>query len=49
VLRELPLYAGRGGGFSIAHGRVLVGSGFSFFAVDDEPLRGALEVFEVAP
>jgi hypothetical protein len=41
------LRAGRGGGFSIALGRVLVGSGFTFFASNDEPLVGALEVFEV--
>jgi outer membrane protein assembly factor BamB len=41
------LRAGRGGGFSIAQGRVLVGSGFTFFASNDEPLVGALEVFEV--
>jgi len=41
------LFAGRGGGFSIAAGHVLIGTGFTFFAWSDEPLRGALQVFEV--
>jgi polyvinyl alcohol dehydrogenase (cytochrome) len=49
VLRNITLFAGRGGGFSIAHGRVLIGSGFSFFAVADEPLTGAVEAFSVTP
>ena len=49
VLRNITLFAGRGGGFSISHGRVLVGSGFSFFAVSDEPLVGAVEAFSVTP
>jgi polyvinyl alcohol dehydrogenase (cytochrome) len=47
VLRNITLFAGRGGGFSISHGHVLIGSGFSFFAVADEPLAGALEAFTV--
>jgi polyvinyl alcohol dehydrogenase (cytochrome) len=49
VLRNLTLFAGRGGGFAVSRGRVFIGSGFSFFAVADEPLDGALEVFSVEP
>lgn len=49
VLRNITLFAGRGGGFAISHGHVLIGSGFSFFAVSDEPLTGALEAFTVTP
>jgi polyvinyl alcohol dehydrogenase (cytochrome) len=47
VLYRTKLYAGRGAGFSIAHGRVFIGSGFTFFGWSDEPLAGALEVFGV--
>jgi polyvinyl alcohol dehydrogenase (cytochrome) len=47
VLYRTPLYAGRGAGFSIAHGRVFIGSGFTFFGWSDEPLDGALEAFGV--
>jgi polyvinyl alcohol dehydrogenase (cytochrome) len=47
VLYRTQLYAGRGAGFSIAHGRVFIGSGFTFFGWSDEPLDGALEVFGV--
>jgi hypothetical protein len=47
VLFRTKLHAGRGAGFSFAHGRVFVGSGFPFFGWSDEPLDGALEVFGV--
>jgi polyvinyl alcohol dehydrogenase (cytochrome) len=46
-LLRTTLSAGRGGGFSISEGHVLIGTGFTFFAWSDEPLNGALQVFEV--
>ena len=47
VLHSRELSAGRGGGFAISEGHVLIGTGFTFFAWSDEPLNGALQVFEV--
>jgi polyvinyl alcohol dehydrogenase (cytochrome) len=47
VLFRSALRAGRGGGFSIADGHVFVGSGFSFYVSEDEPVAGFLEVFVV--
>jgi hypothetical protein len=47
VLYHTRLHTGRGAGFSIAHGRVFIGSGFTFYGWSDEPLDGALEAFGV--
>lgn len=46
-LFETELKAGRGAGFAISEGRVFIGSGFTFYAYADEPLTGALQVFDV--
>ncbi len=47
ILYRTKLFAGRGAGFSVAHGRVFIGTGFTFFGYSDEPLDGALEVFGI--
>jgi outer membrane protein assembly factor BamB len=47
VLYRTRLYAGRGAGFSIAYGRVYIGSGFTFYGWSDESLDGALEAYGV--
>lgn len=47
VLHRTQLHAGRSGGYAIADGRVYVGTGFTFYAYSDEPLNGALEVFDL--